>query len=146
MRRIVTGTTNGRSHLLSVEAVPETAWSTLWSTQPDAPLGLDNGLQPGGFPAGPGHTNWAIVSLPPVEQMRAALAAGAPGADPEGFHLTNTIDYVVVLDGAVTLKLDDEEVVVQPGDLVVQRNTNHAWHNHNEHPVRLLAFMVGVPA
>lgn len=145
MRRIVTGTIEGRSHLLSVEPVPEAAWASLWSACPDLPLGADEGLQAGGFPAGPGHTVWTIVSLPPVEEMRAALASANTGADPEGFHLTNTIDYVVILDGAVTLKLDDEEIVAQPGDLVVQRNTNHAWHNHNDRPVRLLALMVGLP-
>ena len=144
MRRIVTNATGGRSRLLSVETVPETAWTNLWATSPDAPLGVDAGLQPGSFPSGPGHTVWTIVSIPPLAEMRAALAAGS--GDPDGFHLTNTIDYVVVLDGALTLKLDDEEVVVQPGDLVVQRNTNHAWHNHNDHPVRLLAVMAGVPA
>lgn len=145
MRRIVTGTTAGRSHLLSAEAVPEAAWMNLWSTGPDLPLGTDEGLRAGCFPAGPGHTVWTIVSLPPLEEMRAALSSGG-GADPEGFHLTNTIDYVVVLDGPVTLKLDDEDVVVQAGDLVVQRNTNHAWHNLNDYPVRLLALMVGVSA
>ncbi len=144
MRRIVTGETEGRSHLLSVEPVPETPWSTLWSAGPKTPLGTDCGMQPGRFPEGPGHTVWAIVSVPPLEDMRAALAASGSGVDPDGFHLTNTIDYVVVLDGAITLKLDDEEIVVQPGDLVVQRNTNHAWHNHNAHPVRLLALMNGI--
>ena len=145
MRRIVTGTTAGRSHVLSVEPVPEAAWTNLWSTAPQSPLGSDEGLTAGSFPAGPGHTTWTIVSLPPLEEMRAALSS-AGGADPEGFHLTNTIDYVVVLDGPVTLKLDDDEVVVQPGDLVVQRYTNHAWHNLNDHPIRLLALMTGVPA
>lgn len=145
MRRIVTGTTAGRSHLLSVEPVPDAAWTNLWSTGPDSPLGSDEGLRAGRFPAGLGHTAWTIVSLPPLEETRAALSSHG-GADPEGFHLTNTIDYVVVLDGAVTLKLDDEDVVVQPGDLVVQRNTYHAWHNLNDHPVRLLALMVGVSA
>lgn len=144
MRRIVTGATGGRSHLIGVESVPEGAWTNLWATSPQAPLGVDAGLQPGGFPAGPGHTVWTIVSIPPLEEMRAALAVG--GGDPDGFHLTSTIDYVVVLDGVLTLKLDDEDIVVQPGDVVVQRNTNHAWHNHNAHPVRLLALMTGVSA
>lgn len=146
MRRIVTGATKGRSHLLSVEAVPTAAWTNLWRAGPGKPLGEDDGLLPGSFPPGPGHTTWTIVNLPPVAEMRAMLASGGEGADAEGFHLTNTIDYVVVLDGAVTLKLDDEDFVVQPGDVVVQRNTNHAWHNHNDHPVRLLALMVGVSA
>ena len=78
--------------------------------------------------------------------MRAALAtARNADVDAEGFHRTPTIDYVVVLDGPVELVLDDDSVVVQPGDCVVQRGTNHAWRNHGDTPVRLLAVMVGLP-
>jgi len=31
------------------------------------------------------------------------------------------------LSGSVTLLLDDDEVQLQPFDVVVQRGTNHAW-------------------
>ena len=41
------------------------------------------------------------------------------------------------------LELDDGSTVLQPGDCVVQRETNHAWRNHNDHPVRLLVVVVG---
>ena len=37
-----------------------------------------------------------------------------------------TIDYIILLSGSVTLLLDDE-VQLQPFDVVVQRGTNHAW-------------------
>jgi quercetin dioxygenase-like cupin family protein len=33
----------------------------------------------------------------------------------------------VLLEGRLTLKLDDGEVKLSPGDVVVQRDTNHAW-------------------
>ena len=36
--------------------------------------------------------------------------------------------------------------MAEPGDLVVQRNTNHAWFNHGDKPIRLLALMMGLPA
>ena len=64
--------------------------------------------------------------------------------DSEGFHRTPTVDYVYVLDGPVELVLDDTSVVVEPGDCVVQRGTNHAWRNHGTEPIRLLAVMIGV--
>jgi uncharacterized cupin superfamily protein len=86
-----------------------------------------------------------LVSLPPDAVMRAALASGSvEGVDPEGFHRTNTVDYVFVLDGPVELVLDEGSVVVAPGDCVVQRATNHAWRNHGDAPIRLLTFMVGL--
>ena len=42
-------------------------------------------------------------------------------------HKTKTIDYIILLSGNVTLLLDDDEVQLQPFDVVVQRGTNHAW-------------------
>jgi quercetin dioxygenase-like cupin family protein len=50
---------------------------------------------------------------------------------------------VLVLDGPVELVLDDESVIVEPGDCVIQRGTNHAWRNHGDGPVRLVTFMIG---
>ena len=59
-------------------------------------------------------------------------------------HKTRTIDYVVLLEGEVTLVLDEEEVALKPFDVVVQRGTNHAWINTGDQPV--LAFAVLVDA
>ena len=42
-------------------------------------------------------------------------------------HKTETIDYIILLKGDVTLILDQEEVDIKPFDVVVQRGTNHAW-------------------
>ena len=83
------------------------------------------------------------MTLPPDAETRAALDATATSeVDEEGFHRTDTIDYVYVLDGPVDLVLDTESVTVQQGDAVVQRGTNHAWRNHGDSPVRLLVVMV----
>ena len=41
-------------------------------------------------------------------------------------HKTETIDYIILLKGDVTLILDQEEVDIKPFDVVVQRGTNHA--------------------
>jgi hypothetical protein len=52
-------------------------------------------------------------------------------------HTTSTIDYVVVLQGRVTLLLDDAEVPLRPFDVVVQRGTNHYWLNPGPDPALL---------
>ena len=59
-------------------------------------------------------------------------------------HITDTVDYLYVLDGDLTLELDDGEVLLHPGDTVVQRRTTHAWRNDNDFPVRLVAVMVSL--
>jgi hypothetical protein len=48
-----------------------------------------------------------------------------------GMHTTRTLDYVVLLEGEVTLILDKEEVALKPFDVVVQRGTNHDWVNRS---------------
>jgi mannose-6-phosphate isomerase-like protein (cupin superfamily) len=46
-------------------------------------------------------------------------------------HRTRTLDYVVVIEGELVLILDDNEVILKPGDVVVQRGTDHAWENRS---------------
>jgi mannose-6-phosphate isomerase-like protein (cupin superfamily) len=46
-------------------------------------------------------------------------------------HRTRTLDYVVVIEGELVLILDDSEVALKPGDVVVQRGTDHAWENRS---------------
>jgi quercetin dioxygenase-like cupin family protein len=51
-----------------------------------------------------------------------------PGTD-GGFHATDTIDYLVILKGEVTLLLEAGEAALKPGDFVVDRGTVHGWRN-----------------
>lgn len=53
-------------------------------------------------------------------------------------HRTESIDYDVVLERALTLVLDDSETKLRPGDVVVQRGTNHAGANRSGAPCRML--------
>ena len=57
-------------------------------------------------------------------------------------HKTDTIDYIILLKGDVTLILDDEEVDLKPFDVVVQRGTNHAWVNNGTKPALLIAVLI----
>jgi mannose-6-phosphate isomerase-like protein (cupin superfamily) len=75
-------------------------------------------------------------------QMPGAMAAMDP-SEP-GMHTTDSIDYVLVVSGEVTLELDDgERTVLQAGQVVVQNGTRHAWHNHGSEPCTIVGVAVG---
>jgi uncharacterized cupin superfamily protein len=57
-------------------------------------------------------------------------------------HRTETIDYAVLLEGELTLLLDDEDVVLKAGDVVIQRGTNHAWSNRSGKLCRILYVLI----
>jgi uncharacterized cupin superfamily protein len=44
-------------------------------------------------------------------------------------HATRTIDYALIMEGEVTMLLDDSEVQLKGGDVLVQQGTNLAWVN-----------------
>ena len=48
----------------------------------------------------------------------------------------------IVIEGALTLVLDDSEVELQVGSVVVQRGTNHAWANRSTKPCRMLFVLI----
>ena len=66
------------------------------------------------------------------EEMKKEL-----GLDPDdgtvvrhpGMHRTRSVDYAIVLKGEIDMLVDDDEVHVKEGDVIVQRGTNHAWAN-----------------
>jgi mannose-6-phosphate isomerase-like protein (cupin superfamily) len=57
-------------------------------------------------------------------------------------HRTRTLDYVVVIEGELVLILDDSEVILKPGDVVVQRGTDHAWENRSDTIARAAFFHI----
>ncbi|MDG2060587.1 MAG: cupin domain-containing protein [SAR86 cluster bacterium] len=57
-------------------------------------------------------------------------------------HETGTIDYIILLEGDITLILDEDEVDLKPFDVVVQRGTNHAWRNNGKQPATLIAVLI----
>jgi mannose-6-phosphate isomerase-like protein (cupin superfamily) len=57
-------------------------------------------------------------------------------------HRTSTLDYVVVIEGELVLILDASEVILTPGDVVVQRGTDHAWENRSATVARAAFFHI----
>jgi hypothetical protein len=58
-----------------------------------------------------------------------------------GMHETDTIDVICLLQGEASLILEAGETRLKPGQVVIQRATNHAWEAHGG-PALLLAVLV----
>jgi mannose-6-phosphate isomerase-like protein (cupin superfamily) len=56
-------------------------------------------------------------------------------------HRTETIDYAIVLSGEITMVMDDRDVELKAGDVLVQCGTNHAWSNRSNAPC-VVAFVL----
>jgi len=99
-------------------------------------------------------TVFRLIEFPPESQIeqvddetakKAFEEYGAKGALQHGenntekstnkhafMHRTETVDYAICLSGEMTMLLDDSEVIMKPGDVMVQRGTNHAWANRGK--------------
>jgi mannose-6-phosphate isomerase-like protein (cupin superfamily) len=71
----------------------------------------------------------------------ASTHAGSGARHPH-MHRTQTIDYGIVLEGEITLLVDEGEVTVKAGDIVIQRGTNHAWANRSGQPCRIAFILI----
>jgi hypothetical protein len=170
IRRVVTGRDpSGKAVVVSdgppprshdFRHLPGMSTALLWATAagrpaggPDPTPGLRSQLP------GPGGTCFVIVRLPPDRALRDADPAAvraeqqvaSPGLadrfepDSPGMHATDTVDYVIVLDGEIWLDLDDGKPVrLGPGDTVIQHATRHAWRNLGDAPATLAVVHVGV--
>ncbi len=58
----------------------------------------------------------------------------APDAPHPYMQKMQTLDFCVVIEGEIVLVLDTQETVLRPGDVVIQRGTNHAWSNRSGKP------------
>lgn len=64
----------------------------------------------------------------------------APGVSPR-VHRTDSIDYAVVMSGAIEMEMDDTVVHLKAGDVLVQRGTIHNWVNRSNEPC-VIAFIL----
>ncbi len=71
----------------------------------------------------------------------AASTFASSGVHPL-MHRTETIDYAIVIEGELTLILDDTEVLLKAGDVTVQCGTNHAWSNRSGKPCRIAFILI----
>jgi quercetin dioxygenase-like cupin family protein len=158
-RRVVTGhNSKGQSIFIMDGAAPvvtsrgtgATASTEFWvtnATPADNSGGDDPTVtQPRRLPPPQGGTIFRMVEYPPDSQRVAALRAADSTHDAKaegyvrhldnkrhpGFHKTDSIDYAIVLSGEIYALMDEGEVLLKAGDVLVQRGTNHAWSNRTD--------------
>ena len=98
-----------------------------------------------------GGSVFRVVEFPPESEALAHMgtgnmqevvgAAGTPakGVPPRHplMHRTRTLDYAIIMSGEIDMLLDEGEVHLKAGDVVVQQATNHAWVNRGREPCRI---------
>jgi len=99
---------------------------------------------------------WATDQLPPrlTDEDPAAWEIGTTIANGSVFriiqydpgvagrmHVTDSIDYAVILSGEIDMALDEEVVHLKAGDVLVQRGTIHDWINRGTEPC-IIAFIL----
>ena len=142
VRRVITGhNLQGRSYIVQDDRVTTGTFPSLYKTTGDVPLGPGPSGEPMRImptdapqlePA-LGGSSFHFVTLPPTP----------PGAKP-GWHRTMTLDYNILLGGELVLMVDEGETTLHPGDVVIQRNTLHAWRNDTKAPVYWVAVLVPI--
>ena len=170
-RLIVTCNRNGKSTIGLDKPIPSAPFASVpgfdpalvWGTAPTPSVpwdGCNIANERKSVLPDVGETRLMVVTFPPDSVMMSSdfdpAAAGAeymsrlPGLaerfEPEspGMHTTDTVDYGLLMEGEISLELDDGEVVaLKPGDIVVQNGTRHAWRNGGSRSATLIFVLIG---
>jgi mannose-6-phosphate isomerase-like protein (cupin superfamily) len=164
-RRVVTGhDANGRAVVLFDGAAPNAKLrkatgltSTLvWVTDAspaDNSGSADSADRDIGVAPPPRGSIFRVVDFPPAGDIGAVdnaamlkemgITDGGPAAPRHAtMHRTRSIDYAVVISGEIDMLLDDSEVHLKTGDVLVQRGTNHAWVNRGKESCRIAFVLI----
>ena len=136
-RRVVTGlNSEGKSTVIIDGPIPRlNTMSAALAWRTDSAVADNSGSDDTAVPYSidllhAGGSNFATCTFP-------------PGA--EAFmHATDTLDYLIVLSGQVTLVLEKGEAALGPGDFVVDRGVLHGWRNDGAEPC--ICAVVNLPA
>jgi quercetin dioxygenase-like cupin family protein len=82
-----------------------------------------------------------LGTAPPRNGTRFAVIDFPPGNVPH-MHRTETVDYVIVLEGEIEMDMDDSSVTLKAGDIMIQRGTNHAWANRSQARARVAFVLI----
>jgi len=142
IRRVVTGHDEGgvAKVLLDEPATnakhpqPGLVSTMMWCTE-GAPAAIPIGEQPEDMGAR------ILGTAPPRNGTRFAVIDFPPGNHPH-MHRTETIDYVIVIEGEIEMDMDASTVKLKAGDIMIQRGTNHAWANRSGKPARVAFVLV----
>jgi naringenin degradation protein FdeH len=162
IRRIVTGVNaDNQAIIIEDRDAPHTVTrpemslegALLWITDEtpvdlsryDDPTDRETGVAPP-----PGGSILRVVDFLPVPDIKvdnkAFLKAMGLSHEAGGrhafMHRTKSIDYAIVLKGEIDMLLDEGEVHVRAGDVLIQRGTNHAWVNRGNEPCRIVFVLI----
>jgi len=127
--------------------------SEMWVTEnspPDFSWTADRGNTKVGLVPPKNGTIFRIVDFVPTTQKIESMdintmmkvvgdhapAKGLPPRHPM-MHRTRSIDYAIIMSGEIDMLMDEGEVHLKAGDVVVQQATNHAWVNRSGKPCRV---------
>jgi quercetin dioxygenase-like cupin family protein len=99
---------------------------------------------PATIPAGTGIEDMGariLGTAPPAKGTRFAVIDFPPGNKPH-MHRTETVDYVICLEGEIDMDMDESTVTMRAGDIMVQRGTNHAWANRGTSRARVAFVLI----
>jgi quercetin dioxygenase-like cupin family protein len=156
-RRVVTGfAADGSPAFLSDGVPPETVASPmghglsemLWLRAPAA-TATDGGEPPAGargmFPSR-GATAARLIRFPgypegtPVDDTWLRVPDEEPALP--GWHRSETLDLMIIIEGDLILGLDDGEYPLGAGAAVIQRGTRHRWRVVGEQPCTFLSVLI----
>jgi len=155
VRRIVTGFDAAGRATIQSDGVPTLVYTLpgngptvyeIWNTR-QMPTALRNGSRicvldflPEGRDRVSSDQASVRTHLSCMSIARETASGGQPGqALP---FAGESIDYCIVLLGEMTLIREDAETVVRAGDIVVQRDTRHAWVNRSGRLCRVAFILV----
>jgi mannose-6-phosphate isomerase-like protein (cupin superfamily) len=163
VRRVVTGhDACGKAIVLMDSAAPNRkvrqtglVSTLLWvtdETPADISGNADRAAREIGVPPPPNGSILRVVDFPPEAAggtkvdnatilREMGVAAGTAPVRHAHMHRTRSVDYAIVLSGEIDMLLDDSEVHLKAGDILVQQGTNHAWVN-NGRAVCRIAFVL----
>jgi mannose-6-phosphate isomerase-like protein (cupin superfamily) len=159
-RRVVSGHVRGKGVVLfdgparnrKLRAATGIVSTLLWATD-ESPADIsgtaDRAERDMGVPPPDRGTVFRIVEFPPEpkdisrEAVLKEMGISGPSGDRHpAMHKTRSIDYAVVLEGEIDMLLDDSEVHLCAGDVLVQQGTNHAWVNRGAKPCRIAFVLI----
>ena len=83
-----------------------------------------------------------LGTAPPENGIRFTILEVAPRSIKSIMHRTDTLDYVVCIEGEMIHHLEQETITLKPGDVLIQRGTNHCWENRGDVPARVVVVLV----
>ena len=78
---------------------------------------------------------------PAAAEIREHPDVGDPEGNVARWHKTDSVDYAICRSGEMVMELEDGEVLLKPGDVVIQRGTLHNWKNRGPEPC-IMAFIL----